>query len=125
MDDYFYKLAEISAKMVGHNVQPIYIYAQWAHETANFTSDLCVKHYNLGGITQTVPNHLPQPDGELFYAEFNSYEEFAYYFGKYLRFYAPDIYKVNSLKSYISVLKDGGYFGDSYENYLKGVMRYV
>ena len=52
--------------------------------------------------------------------------QFALYFGRYLRQYESDgIFGCQSLEDYIRVLKDGGYFGDSYENYLAGVQSWL
>lgn len=122
----FYDLAVISANIAGTPINPKFIYAQWAHETNDFSSTLCLVHHNLAGLTQTIPNDLPQPDGSLFYADFPSYLACAEYFGRYLRLYRADgIYQAKTLKQYVIALKNGGYFGDSVENYLKGCKFYV
>lgn len=122
MNEYFYSLAERAAAVAaerGLSVDPRWIYAQWAHETGNFTSDLSDQYYNLGGLTQTTPNDTPQPDGANYYMQFDSYEEYADYFGQYLTYYEEDgIYDAQCLVDYITCLKHGGYFGDSLENYL-------
>lgn len=122
MNNYFYQLAERAAAAAAERdliVDPRWIYCQWAHETGNFSSDLSGQYHNLGGLTQPEPNDIPQPDGANYYMKFDSYEDYADYFGKYLTYYKEDgIYEVETLADYITCLKHGGYFGDSLENYL-------
>ena len=102
------------------------IYAQWLHESEGFTSELCHEYHNFAGLTQVEDNGLPQPDGDYFYMKFDSVKDFADYFAFYLSLYKPDgIYRVYSLEDYISCLKNGGYFGDTYENYLNGVRSWL
>lgn len=121
----YYPYAEISAGIAGYPIQPLWIFQQWKHETANFTSDLCRNYYNLGGLTQSSNNGLPQPDGDMFYMQFVDLHDFARYFGYYLRLYADDgLYSAFTLQDYLLVLKNGGYYGDTYENYLKGCEQY-
>lgn len=122
MNEYFYALAEratAAAAEYGLNIDPRWIYAQWYHETGGFTSDMCVDYHNLGGLTQASPNDTPQPDGDYYYMQFESFEDYADYFGRYLRYYKDNgIAEAQSLDEYIVALKDGGYFGDSLDNYL-------
>ena len=125
MNYYYFKLAKVSARIVGYPVTASIIYAQWAHETNNFTSDLCVECHNLGGLTQANENSNPQPDGNNYYMEFISDLDFARYFGSYLKLYAENgLYECKTVEDYVHCLKVGGYFGDTEENYLKGMMRY-
>ena len=94
------------------------------HETNGFTSSLCVEYNNLGGVTQTSVNNTPQPDGQYYYMQFESVEEYAEYFGRYLRLYEENgIYEAFSIEDYAAALKDGGYFGDTLENYVAGMTR--
>lgn len=124
MNNFFWKLAKRAADVAnenGGNIKPEWIYSQWAHETANFTSVLCGKYYNLGGLCQFEPNDTPQPDGDQYYMQFGSYEDYADYFGRYLRKYEEDgIFEAQNIDEYVAALKHGGYFGDSLENYLAG-----
>ncbi|HWR41833.1 hypothetical protein [Sporomusa sp.] len=54
--------------------------------------------------------------------QFDSYEDYAEYFGKYLKYYEENgIYNSTCIDDYIVALKNGGYFGDSLENYLASV----
>jgi hypothetical protein len=57
----YYELAERTAQVANadlgtNNIDPRWIYAQWQHETGNFTSQLTTENNNFGGITQTEPN---------------------------------------------------------------------
>lgn len=47
----------------GRKIPATFIYAQMAHETGGFKSELALKHNNFGGVTQVAPNGLDQPDG--------------------------------------------------------------
>lgn len=118
LNEYFYGLAQRAAELAGAPIRPEWIYSQWVHETGNFTSDLCVNYHNLGGLTQTEPNDTPQPDGNCYYMQFDSYEAYADYFGRYLRYYVEDgIYDSQNLYDYLAALKHGGYFGDDLDAY--------
>jgi hypothetical protein len=122
MNEYFYNLAKTSARIVGEPIKPEWIYCQWVHESANFASELAQSNHNLGGLCQKTPNDTPQPDGNEYYINFATYEDYADYFGRYLRLYDGDgIYDCQSIDDYITVLHNGGYFTDSLENYLADV----
>ena len=123
MNEYFYGLAQqaanASARKGLDNIDPRWIYVQWEHETGGFTSDLQASNHNLGGLTQSEPNDTPQPDGNCYYMNFDTFEGYADYFGRYLRYYKENgIAEAQTLTDYIIALKSGGYFGDSLENYL-------
>ena len=122
MNNYFYELAKRAAQVAaerGLTLDPRFIYCQWSHETGDFSSELANEYYNLGGLTQIQKNDAPQPDGSCYYMQFGSYEDYADYFGKYLTYYEENgIYEADTLEKYITALKNGGYFGDSLENYL-------
>jgi hypothetical protein len=126
MDKYFYDLAKQAAAIAnegfGDIIKPEWIYCQWCHETGGFDSKLAIEYHNLGGLTQVTPNDTPQPDGDYYYKQFDSYEAYAEYFGKYLRYYEEDgLYDATCIDDYIVALKHGGYFGDTLENYLSSV----
>lgn len=121
-NQYFYNLAVRAAELAGEPIIPEWIYCQWYHETGGFDSELANEYHNLGGLTQEEPNNTPQPDGGNYYIQFGSYEDYAEYFGKYLRYYAEDgLYDSTCIDDYIRALKHGGYFGDTLENYLSSV----
>lgn len=124
--EYFFTLAEMAATIAnsyegGGNIKPEWIYCQWAHESADFSSELTNANHNLGGLCQTQPNDTPQPDGDQYYINFETFSDYANYFGKYLHYYREDgIYDAQSLEDYVGALKHGGYFGDTLENYIAG-----
>ena len=120
LNELYWEAAKESARISGLNAE--FIYSQWVHETNGFTSDLCVEYNNLGGVTQTSVNNTPQPDGQYYYMQFESVDEYAEYFGRYLRLYEENgIYDATDIESYAAALKDGGYFGDTLENYVAGM----
>ena len=126
INPHYYAIAEKVSSIVGYPIHPDWIYAQMAHETNNFTSDLCVDYHNLAGVTQFLENDTPQPDGDFYYKQFSSDDEFAQYFGHYLCLYASDgIYDVTSMYEYVCALKRGCYFGDTVKNYYGGMLNYV
>jgi len=128
--EYFFSLAQKAAEIANsysggaNNIRPEWIYAQWAHESADFSSKLAESNHNLGGLCQTEPNDTPQPDGDQYYINFPTFEACAEYFGRYLRHYREDgIYEAQSLEEYCAALKRGGYFGDELANYVAGTSR--
>jgi hypothetical protein len=102
------------------NVDPALIYGQWYHETGGFSSRLTKENYNLGGLTQVTPNgeENKQPDGGNYYMQFDSIRAYADY---YKRIWGPYIQGSKSAEDYASRLKSEGYYGDSYENYVRGL----
>lgn len=117
-------LAERSAKIA--NIPADWIYRQWAHETGNFTSALCLEYNNFGGITTANPTDeelkIKQPDGKLWYKVFDSPEAFADYFGKYINRYDEyGVHEATDIRGYVEALSKGGYFGDSVDNYVAGM----
>lgn len=131
MNKYFVELAKRAAAAAAENEMPNidwrWIYSQWVHESDNFTSTLAIDNHNLGGVTQAEPNDTPQPDGSCYYINFASYEDYADYFGRYLRgFIDGGVDDATTLAEYITALKNspsGEYFGDSLENYLSDCER--
>lgn len=121
INEYYWLLAKRAGKIA--NINPRLIYCQWAHETAGFTSELCRRYNNLGGLTQTEENDMPQPDGSLWYMAFDTPEDYADYFGRYLRYYEENgIYAATDIYAYAQALKNGGYYGDSVDNYAEGML---
>lgn len=113
------------AQMVGGNINVPgdIIYAQWQHESADFTSALSA-YKNYAGVTQTEENDLPQPDGGNYYMKFGSDEEFADYMSWYYKQY-DGLEGSQSVEGFLTALKNGGYFGDSYDNYYQGVTGFM
>lgn len=131
INSYFYALSQRAAQAAADkgltNIDPRWVYAQWVHESNSFTSALAVDNHNLGGLTQSTPNDTPQPDGNYYYINFASYEDYADYFGRYLHgFIDGGVDQATTLEEYITALKispSGEYFGDSLENYLSDCER--
>lgn len=131
MNEYFYGIAERAvASAVDYgitNINPRWLYCQFAHESAEFTSQLTIENHNIGGLTQETPNDSPQPDGNYWYCCFDSFEDYGDYFGHYLRYFKDSgVDYATTLEEYIVALKNspsGAYFGDSLENYLSNCQR--
>ena len=111
----------------GENLSPSLIYAQLSHETGGFTSELAVKHHNYGGVTQTTPNDLPQPDGGNYYIDFASDDEFVNYMAGYLYKYKEDgLFNASDVRSYVNALIHGGYFDPKVtETYIAGMQNAI
>ena len=114
----YWESAQVSAGISGARAE--LLYAQWAHETGNFTSELCTEYNNLAGVTQTQENDIPQPDGSFYYMKFADLSAWARYFGKFIRYFDGAV-EAQTIEEYARALKDGGYYGDTYENYVEGM----
>ena len=127
------KLAEISSKI--SDIDAKIILSQWIHESNNFTNWGATVANNYAGIKQFrdqpewFTGDAESPEGDN-YQVFNSPEEFAVYFGRYLRMYREDgIYDDLSIEGYARALRHGGYYGDmpgmneeeSIQNYINGL----
>lgn len=108
---YFYELAKISANKAaeqGINVDPQWIYAQWYQETGGFTSNWQATDHNLGGLYDASGGVM----------HFDSFIDFANYFGQYLSYYKEDgIAQATNLYSYLAALQHGGYFTADLNSY--------
>lgn len=120
------RIAQQLSSKYGEFLNPNLIYSQLAHETGGFTSSLATEHHNYGGLTQTTPNGLQQPDGSNYYMSFASDEDFADYMADYLYKYKENgLFNSFDAQSYAAALKNGGYFGDEVENYVNGMNRFL
>ena len=115
----------------GKTKPPEWIYAQWAFETGNFTSDLTKYNKNLGGLTQTEPNgeENKQPDGGNYYKKYNTIEEYArdYVDGFVNPRLRPELWEYGNedFQSHVQALHDTGYFESSPEEYYAGASQYL
>ena len=97
-----------------------WIYRQWAHESAYFSSQLARENNNFGGLTQVEWNgdDNKQPDGNNYYREFKNFHEYA---EAYVQDFI-DLYEgqesVHDLASFAHYLKDNGYYGADEADYL-------
>lgn len=112
------------AKMVGAKtgIDPRYIYAQWYHESAGFTSRLARENYNFGGMTQVEPNgeENKQPDGSNYYMVFDSPEDWANYYADYIVKY-HGLENAQSSYEFATILRNGGYYTASVDEYNAGL----
>lgn len=130
MDDYMYNLTPLTLQAAAEhgitNLDAKWIYAQWCHESNDFTSQLYLENKNSGGLTQTEDNgeENHQPDGGYWYKVFDTYEDYATFFGHYLKYFLDSgVDQATTMVEYITALKNspsGAYFGDSLENYIAG-----
>jgi hypothetical protein len=91
-----------------------WIFAQWAHETAYFTSNVFRKYHNLAGI---------RAGGQ--YQDFSSLSDSA---DRYAQILSLPRYssarQARTMDDFAFGLKSGGYYEDSYSNYSRGMQRY-
>lgn len=114
----YYELAERAAQVANadlgtNNIDPRWIYAQWQHETGNFTSQLTTENNNFGGITQEEPNGEENrlKGTNLYFKIFDSPEDYAEYCGHYLAKYADTgIGEATNVDEYLTALYNGHYF---------------
>ena len=114
----YWEAAQVSAGISSAKAE--LLYAQFAHETGNFTSELCREYNNLAGVTQVEPNDLPQPDGQFYYMKFDDLSHWARYFGKFIRLFDGAV-EAQTIEEYATALKNEGYYGDTLENYIEGM----
>jgi len=95
------------------------IYAQWAHETGGFTSNVYKKLDNAAGI------RLP---GSNDYKSYASMQDFADDYSKVItqgRYTSRGILGAKTPEDFAAALKSGGYYEDTQENYTAGLKRYA
>ncbi len=131
----YYELAEHAAQVANadlgtDNIDPHYIYAQWQHESGDFTSRMATENNNFAGVTQVEPNgeENKMTNSNLYAMMFDSPEDFADYFGHYIAKYAENgIGEASNLDEYLAALQNGGYFtsdDNSGGHYYSGVHAY-
>ena len=128
----YFELAEHAAQVANadlgtNNIDPHYIYAQWQHESGDFTSRMAKENNNFAGVTQVEPNgeENKMTNSNLYAMMFDSPEDFADYFGHYIAKYADTgIGEATNVDEYLAALQRGGYFtpqDNEDDNYYKGV----
>lgn len=96
------------------------LYAQWAHETGNFTNRGAKDLNNLAGVN--VPGGKGQD-----YRSFKSLDDFGDYYAKLMRpngLY-PNAAKAKTPEEFAAALKAGGYYADTQSNYTAGIRQYM
>ena len=132
----YFELAQHAADVANadlgtNNIDPHWIYAQWQHESANFTSRMATENNNFGGVTQVEPNgeENRMTNSNLYAMMFDSPEDYADYFGHYLAKYAENgIGEASNVDEYLASLQNGGYFtsdDNSGNHYYSGVHSYL
>lgn len=105
------------------NVPPEVIMAQWAWESSHYQSQLALENNNLSGLTQTEPNgeDNKQPDGSNDYMQFGSIQEFAKAYVNFIKTNDASAVGKQDVASYVTELKNNGYFTDDLGKYINGV----
>ena len=114
----YWKAAQVAGGISG--ISPVFIFCQWAHESALFTSELCREYHNYAGVTQVEPNGIPQPDGRFYYKKFDDLSSWARYFGCFIRLFDGTT-EAQTIEEYATALKNEGYYGDTLDNYIEGM----
>lgn len=95
-----------------------FIYAQFAHETGNFSNRGAKSLHNFAGVN--VPGGKGQD-----YRDFGSDDKFGDYFANLMRTLYPDTLKAKTAGEYAHALKNGvggrQYYSDSESNYTRGI----
>lgn len=132
------ELAQISAEISG--IPAEWILAQWKHETGNFTNWGATEAHNFAGLKKFRDNQPDWFDGDATspegdeYQVFENDEDFAQYFGRYLKMYEPDgLLESKTIREYAESLRRGGYYGDmpgmtgeeSVDNYVEGLTKWL
>lgn len=97
------------------------IFAQWQHETANFTNRGSRELNNYAGIN--VPGGKGQD-----YRKFDSPDDFATYYAKLLRNDYPDALKATNADRFAAALKNGklgAYYSAPEDQYAAGMNRFL
>jgi len=113
-------------KVGATNEQLLFMIPQVAWETGHFKSPVSqtdnnlsgIKYYGQSGATKGTP--APKNEGDN-YAHFNSYEDWAKDYLRILNRGKEHPIDATDLQTFASRLKANNYFGDSLENYLKGI----
>ena len=107
-----------------------WIVAQAAHESAGFKSKLFKLNFNAFGMklpkrrptTATGPGiQPPSSEGATPYAAYKSLEDSVADLNIWLQYNKIPWTKINSESDYAGFLFKKGYFGDTFDNYLKGL----
>lgn len=112
--------ARAAAASVGQRlgIDPAIIYAQWEHETGNFTNRGATQLNNLAGIN--VPGGTGQD-----YRSFASIGDFANYYASLIAHNYQSAVGAKTPAQFAQALKAGGYYADSVSNYTRGIKSHI
>lgn len=116
-------LAQQAAAVIG--VPWEWVYAQWQHETANFSDYWFLKDNNFGNIKGLSSDPRTGANGFL---SFSTPEEGASYYAQYVSKYYPGANAATTADEYLNNLYSGGYFtvDDNANNaYFAAVNNYI
>lgn len=97
------------------------MYAQWAHETGNFSEEWAITYNNWGGLKKFRDYSDP---GAGPYQSFESGDDFVSYFATYIVRY-DNMTSAQTTTDYATNLKQGGYFEDAIDNYVNGMNSFM
>lgn len=100
------------------NIPADLIFAQWQHETGNFTNNGAKSLNNLAGI------NVPGGHGKD-YRKFASLQDFANTYSQLIQSKYPAAMGAQTAEQLAQALKAGGYFTDSETNYAGGINRFL
>ena len=106
--------AQVGAKL---GIDPSIIYAQWAHETGNFTNRGARQLNNLAGI------NVPGGHGED-YRSFSSLQDFGNYYSNLISGKYKGALGATNVDQFAIGLKQGGYFKGPLNDYEKGMRNF-
>lgn len=108
--------AKIAAQRIAAQtgINPAWLYGQFVHETGGFTNRGATMLNNLAGI------RMP---GSTEYRKFATIQDFADFYSNLIKRNYPGALGAQTDADYFRALKSGGYYEDSYENYLRGARR--
>ena len=112
------EIAEKVSKLSGVPVD--WVWAQMAHETGGFTSDLA-KEGNYAGIKYGGET---DSEGHSYYTTPEAQEEFIRVYANTLK-NEPDIENAKTIEDFASCLKKGGYYADTQDNYVNGLKSWL
>jgi hypothetical protein len=108
------KIAREISAMTG--IPAALLYGQFAHETGNFS--------HFGAANNYAGINIPGGKGQD-YRAFDSPEAFENYYSGLIKRRYPSALGARTPEDFARALKEGGYYGDSYENYSKGIRNWA
>ena len=98
-------------------IPPEWLYAQWAAESADFSSSLAIEDHNFGGIKYCEYKGQPETNTGG-YQHFESFDQYCDYFIGHLK-NTEGLENCQTVEQYAQCLKDNGYYECSVEHYIE------